>query len=108
MVYSEARIVVGVLAHVPVLIFIANFIKGKFGIKTEETKDASFDRCHFTDFGDFSLNFELVYYITTNNYLAAMEAQQSINLRIIEEFAVNNIEFAFPTQTLNIESNKAK
>ena len=74
----------------------------------EETKDASFDRCHFTDFGDFSLNFELVYYIPTNNYLAAMEAQQSINLRIIEEFAINNIEFAFPTQTLNIESNKAK
>ena len=74
----------------------------------EETKDASFDRCHFTDFGNFSLNFELVYYIPTNNYLAAMEAQQSINLRIIEEFASNNIDFAFPTQTLNIESNKAK
>ena len=74
----------------------------------EETNDASFDRCHFTDFGDFSLNFEIVYYIPTNDYLAAMEAQQSINLRIIEEFAVNNIEFAFPTQTLNIESNKAK
>ena len=29
----------GGLAHVPVLIFIANFIKGKFGIKTEEAKD---------------------------------------------------------------------
>ena len=39
MVYSETRIVIGGLAHVPVLIFIANFIKGKFGIKTEETKD---------------------------------------------------------------------
>ena len=26
----------------PVLIFIANFIKGKFGIKTEETKDTVF------------------------------------------------------------------
>ena len=38
MVYSETRIVIGGLAHVPVLIFIANFIKGKFGIKTEETK----------------------------------------------------------------------
>ena len=74
----------------------------------EETNEASFDRCHFTDFGDFSLNFEIVYYIPTNDYLAAMEAQQTINLRIIEEFAVNNIEFAFPTQTLNIESNKAK
>ena len=38
MAYSETRIVIGGLAHVPVLIFIANFIKGKFGIKTEETK----------------------------------------------------------------------
>ena len=39
MAYSETRIVIGGLAHVPVLIFIANFIKGKFAIKTEETKD---------------------------------------------------------------------
>ena len=38
MVYSEPRIVIGGLAHVPVLIFIANFIKDKFGIKTEEKK----------------------------------------------------------------------
>ena len=39
MAYSETRIVIGGLAHIPVLIFIANFIKSKFGIKTEETKD---------------------------------------------------------------------
>ena len=39
MVYSETRIVIGGLAHVPVLIFIANFIKSKFGFITEETKD---------------------------------------------------------------------
>ena len=39
MAYSETRIVIGGLAHVPVLIFIANFIKGKFKIKTEETKE---------------------------------------------------------------------
>ena len=39
MAYSETRIVIGGLAHVPVLIFIANFIKGKFGIKTGDTKD---------------------------------------------------------------------
>ena len=41
MAYSETRIVIGGLAHVPVLIFIANFIKGKFGIKTEEAKDTT-------------------------------------------------------------------
>ena len=39
MAYSEKRIVIGGLAYVPILIFIANFIKGKFGIKTEEAKD---------------------------------------------------------------------
>ena len=39
MAYSETRILIGGLAHVPVLVFIANFIKGKFEIKTEETKD---------------------------------------------------------------------
>ena len=39
MAYSETRIVIGGLAHVPVLIFIANFIKGKFGIKTQETEN---------------------------------------------------------------------
>ena len=39
MAYSETRIVIGGIAHIPVLIFIANFIKGKLGIKTEEAKD---------------------------------------------------------------------
>ena len=73
-----------------------------------ETKNASFDRCHFTDFGNFSLNFELVYYIPTNNYFAAMDAQQVINLRIMEEFKKNNIEFAFPTQTLYVGEGDTK
>ena len=39
MAYSETRIVIGGLAHVPILIFIANFIKGKFVIKTEKAED---------------------------------------------------------------------
>ena len=38
MAYSETRIVIGGLAHVPILIFVANFIKDKFVIKTEKAK----------------------------------------------------------------------
>ena len=38
MAYSETRIVMGGLAHVPVLILIANFIKGKFEVKPGEVK----------------------------------------------------------------------
>ena len=71
----------------------------------DNTQDAKFDRCHFTDFGDFSLDFELVYFIPTNNYLRAMEAQQSINLEIMTKFEDEKISFAFPTQTLNLIKN---
>ena len=39
MAYSEIRIVFGGLAHFPILIFIANFIKVKFGVKSEEVKE---------------------------------------------------------------------
>tara|TARA_B100000886_G_scaffold119222_1_gene80148 strand:- start:293 stop:448 length:156 start_codon:yes stop_codon:yes gene_type:complete len=39
MIYSETRIVICGKAHVPDLILIANFIKGKLGIKTKEVID---------------------------------------------------------------------
>ena len=35
MAYSETRIVIGGLAHIPILIFMANFIKGKFGVEMD-------------------------------------------------------------------------
>ena len=41
MAYSDTRIVKGGMAHVPIIIFIANFIKGKFEIKTKEAKDTA-------------------------------------------------------------------
>ena len=30
MYYSETKVIIGGLAHVPILIFLVNFIKGKF------------------------------------------------------------------------------
>ena len=30
MYYSETKVIMGGLAHIPILIFIVNFIKGKF------------------------------------------------------------------------------
>ena len=62
------------------------------------TEHATFNRCHFVEFADSSLNFELVYYIDTRDYMVAMDAQQYINLGIMKLFDQNGIEFAFPTQ----------
>ena len=41
MYYSETKVIMGGLAHVPILIFIVNFIKGKFesiSLKVVEVK----------------------------------------------------------------------
>ena len=48
MYYSETKVIIGGLAHVPILIFIVNFVKGKFEsiaakvveVKAEELNDS--------------------------------------------------------------------
>jgi small-conductance mechanosensitive channel len=59
-----------------------------------------FDRAHFLSFGDYSLNFEVVYYVLSADYNQYMDIQQNINLQLFQHFENEAIEFAFPTQTL--------
>jgi len=59
-----------------------------------------FDRAHFASYGDFSLAFEVVYFIHGNDYKKYMDIQEEINLRLYEAFAREKIEFAYPTQTV--------
>ena len=66
---------------------------------------STFNRCHFTEFADSSLNFELVYYIDTRDFTVAMNEQQQINLGIMETFAQEGIDFAFPSRTLYLEGD---
>ncbi len=68
----------------------------------DKSKLAEFDRAHFKNFGDFSLNFEVVYYIDTGDYAKYMDIQQEINLGIKEHFEKEKIEMAFPTQTIHL------
>ncbi len=63
-------------------------------------ESARFDRAHFQTFGDFSLNFEVVYYVESSDYKLYMDIQQAVNLEIFRRFAAAGIEFAYPTQTL--------
>lgn len=68
-------------------------------------EDAEFDRAHFNNYGDFSLDIEIVYYVIGTEYTKYMDIQQAINLRIYEAFGKKGIEFAYPTQTLYMENN---
>ncbi|MFH1564752.1 MAG: mechanosensitive ion channel family protein [bacterium] len=60
----------------------------------------AFDRAHFKDYSDFSLNFEIVYYINSSDYNQYMNIQQEINFEIKDKFEKMGIEFAYPTQSV--------
>ncbi len=68
-----------------------------------DTSEVRLDRGHFSEFGDFSLNFEFVYYVLSSDYTIYMNKQQSIYLGIVAAFESENIEFAYPTQTLFVQ-----
>lgn len=65
-------------------------------------KNADLDRVHFKSYGDFSLNYEIAYYVNAPDYMKYVETENKINLKIKEIFENNKIEFAFPTQTIHM------
>jgi small-conductance mechanosensitive channel len=68
-----------------------------------EQKLAEFDRCHFHEFGDFSLNFVVIYHVLNREYADYMDTQQSINFAIKTAFEKAKIDMAFPTQTVYVQ-----
>lgn len=66
----------------------------------EGQENTRFDRAHFKEYGAFSLNFEVVYFVLVPEYNTYMDVQQSINFDIHRAFEAAGIEFAYPTQTI--------
>jgi len=66
----------------------------------EATPLTRFDRTHFMQYGDFSLNFDIVYYVLSAQYNDYANTQQAVNMAIFRIFEEEGIEFAYPTQTL--------
>ena len=54
----------------------------------------------FNSFGDFSLGILFIYYIKKSSNI--LDTQTQINLEILKEFNKNKLEFAFPTQTIEL------
>jgi small-conductance mechanosensitive channel len=69
----------------------------------EKEPKARLDRVHFKEYGNSSLNFEVVYFVTTPEMNMYMNVQEAINLDIFRRFQEESIEFAYPTQTLYIQ-----
>ncbi|MCA9477723.1 MAG: mechanosensitive ion channel family protein [Nanoarchaeota archaeon] len=70
-------------------------------LKNDKTDDKSL--VHFINFGAYSLDIQLIYWIKDLNEILA--TKDEVNLAIKKAFDKEKIDFAFPTQTLHVEKN---
>jgi len=73
-------------------------------VKKEE--HSTLKRVVFSEFGDFSLNFKITLSIKETAKLSVAEIKSKINYAIIKAFAKEEIDFAYPTQTVIVKNDK--
>lgn len=65
------------------------------------------ERATFKEFGEASLTFECVYYVTEQGYDLFLGIQETINLEILRRFQEEEIELAHPSRTLYVAQGVA-
>jgi MscS family membrane protein len=62
-------------------------------------------RVYFSDFNDWSLNIYMSYWVRPPEYWFYHEVNERVNLEIMKRFEAEQIEFAFPSQTLYVKKD---
>jgi MscS family membrane protein len=62
-------------------------------------------RVYFSDFNDWSLNIYMSYWVKPADYWLYQEVNEQVNLEIMKRFEAEQIEFAFPSQTLYVKKD---
>lgn len=73
----------------------------------ESEQKTRFVRAHFSSYGDFALNYDIVYFVLSPLFDDYMDIQQRINLKIFKKFSEEGIEFAYPTRKVFLDSTQA-
>jgi len=60
-------------------------------------------RVYFSDFNDWSLNIYMSYWVKPADYWLYHQVNEQVNFEIMKRFEAEQIEFAFPTQTLYVK-----
>lgn len=96
---EERRVVmaIGIIYQTPPDVIAA--IPAAVASIVDGTPHCRFDRAHMINFGDSSLDFEIVFHVDVPELLAMMDARHAVSLGIIRRFADMGVEFAYPTQT---------
>ncbi|KKK49694.1 hypothetical protein LCGC14_3132490, partial [marine sediment metagenome] len=62
-------------------------------------------RVYFSDFDDWSLNIYMSYWVKPADYWLYHKVNEQVNLEIMKRFEAEQIEFAFPSQTLYVKKD---
>ncbi len=62
-------------------------------------------RVYFSDFNDWSLNIYMSYWVKPPDYWLYHEVNERVNFEIMKRFEAEQIEFAFPSQTLYVKKD---
>ncbi len=96
----------GVVYHTPVILLrqVPDIIRTTI----VEKKLAAFDRVHLVSFGDFSINYEVVYFVESADFLIYRDLHHAVCLDIFDAFEKAGIQFAYPTQTVFVNNAGTK
>jgi small-conductance mechanosensitive channel len=67
--------------------------------------DPTFDRAHLRSYTDFSISFEVVYFMENPDLMLFMDTQQDSNLAIFKRLEEEQIEFTYPIQAVFLEQD---
>ncbi|MBV8881594.1 MAG: mechanosensitive ion channel family protein [Planctomycetaceae bacterium] len=98
MVERRVELSVGVSLHTPHT--KAELVPGLLREIIKSTPRVRLERAHLKEFGESSLNYEAIYWIQVPDYLAFMDAQETIHLEILRRFQEEEIELVHPSRTL--------
>ncbi len=73
-------------------------LPGEVEALIEPIEGARFGRLHMTAFGTSSLDFELIFFVTSGDYAEMMRVRHELCIAMLRRFAELGIDFAYPTQ----------
>jgi MscS family membrane protein len=75
------------------------------GVQEINTDAEKPPRVYFSDFNDWSLNIYMSYWVRPADYWLFQQVNEQVNLEIMKRFEAEQIEFAFPSQTLYVKKD---
>jgi MscS family membrane protein len=77
-------------------------------LKTDPGVDQKSIVVNFVNYGDSSLDVQVVYFTSDPDFTRHLELRERINLKIMQALVARGLSFAYPTHTLQLDGPVAK